>query len=107
VKEKVFGDRGYICRELFKRLYERGIQLRKHIKDRLMDKGDKRLLRKRTEIESMNDMVKNICQVEHSRYRSQVKFLVNLPAALSVYSFLPHKPSIRGFQDERALPLLV
>jgi hypothetical protein len=54
----------------------------------------------------MNDFLQNICQVEHSRYRSVVNFLVNLLAALSAYSFLPHKPSIGGFDDERALPLL-
>jgi hypothetical protein len=43
--------------------------------------------------------------MEHSRYRSLVNFLVNMLAALSAYSFLPHKPSIRGFDDESALPL--
>jgi hypothetical protein len=63
--------------------------------------------RKRAVIESVNDFLKNICQVEHGRHRSPVNFLVNLLAALSAYSFLPHKPSIRGFQDERALPLLI
>ncbi|MDR1148983.1 MAG: IS982 family transposase, partial [Spirochaetaceae bacterium] len=54
-----------------------------------------------------NDFLKNICQVEHSRHRSPVNFLVNLLAALSAYSFLPSKPSIRGSQDEGVLPLLV
>jgi hypothetical protein len=73
----------------------------------LMDMNDKRLLRKRAVIESVNDVLKNICQVEHSRYRSPANVLVNLLAGLSAYSFLPHKPSIRGFQDERALHLLV
>jgi hypothetical protein len=111
LKGKLFGDRGYICRELFESLYERGIQLitrlRKNMKNVLMDMGDKVLLRKRAVIESVNDVLKNICQVEHSRHRSPVNFLVNLLAALSAYSFLPHKPSIRGFRDERALPLLV
>jgi hypothetical protein len=111
LKGKLFGDRGYISRKLFERLYERGIQLitrlRKNMKNVLMDRGDKLLLRKRAVIESVNDFLKNICQVEHSRHRSPVNFLVNLLAALSDYSFLPHKPSIRGFHDERALPLLV
>jgi hypothetical protein len=37
--------------------------------------------------------------VEHSRHRSPVNFLVNLLAALSAYSFLPHKPSIRRPYD--------
>jgi hypothetical protein len=111
LKGKLFGDRGYISRELFERLYEQGIQLitrlRKHMKNVLMDAGGKLLLRKRAVIESVNNFLKNICQVEHNRHRSPVNFLVNLLAALSAYSFLPHKPSIRGFQDERALPFLI
>jgi hypothetical protein len=111
LKGKLFGDRGYISRELFKRLYEQGIQLitrqRKNMKNVLMDVGDKLLLRKRAVIESVNDFLKNICQVEHSRHRSPVNFLVNLLAALSAYSFLPAKPSIRDFQYERALHLMV
>jgi hypothetical protein len=111
LKGKLFGDRGYISRELFERLYEQGIQLitrpKKNMKDVLMGVEDKLLLRKRAGKESVNDFLKNICQAEHSRHRSPVNFLVNMPAALSAYSFLPAKPSIRGFQDERALPLLV
>jgi hypothetical protein len=111
LKGKLFGDRGYIPRELFERLYERGIRLttrlRKNMKNVLMDMGDKLLLRKRAVTEPVNGFLKNICQAEHSRHRSPVNFLVNLLAALSAYSFLPHKPSIRGFHDERALPLLV
>jgi hypothetical protein len=103
LKGKLFGDWGYISRELFERLYERDIQLitrlRKDMKNVLMDMGDKRLLWKRAVIESVNDFLKNICQVEHS----PVNFLVNLLAGLSAYSFLPHKPSIRGSHDEVVL----
>jgi len=108
---KLFGDRGYICQELFERLYRQGIQLitrlRKNMKNKLMDMSDRILLRKRAVIESVNDFLKNVCQVEHSRHRSIINFLVNLLAALSAYSFLPHKPSIHGLCDEKALPVLV
>jgi hypothetical protein len=48
-----------------------------------------------------------IQQVEHSRHRSVVNFMVNLLVALSAYSFLPHKPPIHGSGDVRALPILV
>jgi hypothetical protein len=71
-----------------------------------MEMRDKLLLRKRAVIESVNDFLKNICQIEHSRHRSVVNFLVNLLAALSAYSFLPHKPSIQGSGDVWALPIL-
>jgi len=108
---KLFGDRGYISQELFERLYEQGIQLitrlRKNMKNKLMNMRDKILLRKRAVIESVNDFLKNICQIEHSRHRSIHNFLVNVLAALSAYSFLPHKPSIHGLDQERALPILV
>jgi hypothetical protein len=108
---KLFGDRGYISQELFERLYRQGIQLitkpRKNMKNKLMDMGDKILLRKRAVIESVNDFLKNICQVEHSRHRSVNNFPVNVLAALSAYSFLPHKPSIHGLCSEKALPMLV
>ena len=96
---KLFGDRGYISKELFELLYLQGIQLitrlKKNMKNALMDIEDKLLLRKRAVIESVNDFLKNICQVEHTRHRSLVNFMVNLLAALAAYSFLPRKPSIR------------
>ena len=81
-------------------------RLRKDMRNVLMETGEKILLRKRAVIESVNDFLKNICQVEHNRHRSVVNFLVNVLAALSAYSFLPRKPSIRGLWDERALPML-
>jgi hypothetical protein len=76
------------------------------MKNVLMDMNAKLLLRKRAVIESVHDFLKNICQVEHSRHRSPVNFLVNLRAALSAYSFLPSKLSVRGFHDDKALSLL-
>lgn len=53
------------------------------------------MLRKRAVIESVNDELKNICQIEHTRHRSFANFLTNLIVGLLAYSFLPKKPSIR------------
>jgi hypothetical protein len=107
---KLFGDRGYISKALFERLWGQGIQLitrlRRNIRNALMGMNDKLLLRKRAVIECVNDFLKNICQVEHSRHRSFTNFLVNLVAALSAYSFLPNKPSISGLRDEKALAIV-
>ena len=55
---------------------------------------DRLMLRKRAVIESGNDELKNICQIEHTRHRSFDSFLTNLIAGLLAYSFLPKKPSI-------------
>ena len=84
--------------KLFEKLWERGIQLvtkvKKNMKNKLLDFTDKLLLRKRAVIESVNDFLKNICQIEHSRYRSVSSFLINVISGLIAYSFLPSKPSL-------------
>jgi hypothetical protein len=106
---KLFGDRGYVSQPLFEQLYAQGLELiarrRKNMKNTLVKLMDKILLRKRAIIESVNDQLKNICQIEHSRHRSRFNFLVNLFAGLVAYSYHPKKPSIdlneKGFQ---ALP---
>ena len=69
------------------------------MKNKLMDYYDRLMLRKRTVIESVNDFLKNICNIEHSRHRSITNFLVNLVSALAAYSFLPKKPSICSTSD--------
>ena len=103
---KLFADRGYLSQKLFEKLYRNDIllitKLKKNMKNRLMDMHDKIILRKRAIIESVNDFLKNICQIEHSRHRSVDNFLVNLVSGLVAYSFLPKKPSLH-FCDTLAL----
>ena len=76
-----------------------GIQLitsiRNNMKNSLMEMSDKILLRKRSVIETVNDELKNICQVEHSRHRSVASFMTNLVAGIIAYNFLPKKPSLK------------
>jgi hypothetical protein len=95
---KVFGDKGYISKTLFEELFIDGIhlitKLRKNMKNSLMHVHDKILLKKRALVESVNDELKNICQIEHTRHRSFENFLTNLISALIAYSFLPKKPSL-------------
>ena len=43
----------------------------------------------------MNDELKNIAKVEHSRHRSFGNFVVNLPGGIAAYCYFPKKPSIR------------
>ena len=79
---KLVGDRGYISKNLFERLFIDGIQLitklKSNMKGALMSVSDKLLLRKRAIIETINDELKNIAQVEHSRHRCFDNFIVNL-----------------------------
>jgi hypothetical protein len=52
------------------------------MKNRLVSVFDQILLRKRALIETINDQLKNICQIEHTRHRSTANFCVNIIAAL-------------------------
>jgi Transposase DDE domain len=99
VAGKLFADKGYVSKKLFETLFVDGIQLvtgiRNNMKNQLMSMFDKIMLRKRSIIETINDELKNICQIEHSRHRSFTNFLTNLISGLLAYSFLPKKPSIK------------
>ena len=95
---KLVGDKGYIGKELFQRLFVDGIQLitklKSNMKGAIMSMSDRLLTRKRAIIETVNDELKNIAQVEHSRHRSFCNFVVNLLGALAAYCFFPKKPCI-------------
>ena len=57
---------------------------------------DKILLRKRAVIETVNDELKNICQIEHTRHRSVDNFVTNLIAGIIAYNLMPKKPSMNN-----------
>ena len=85
---KLFCDRGYISQDLFEKLYEQQIQLitrykktsdpadfqsareraSANMKQKLVKLIDKILLRKRALIETVNDQLKNIFQIEGSNF---------------------------------------
>ena len=95
---KIFADRGYIGQDLFEQLFVDGIHLvtriKKNMKNALMHIYDKIMLRKRAVIESVNDILKNQCQIEHTRHRSFDNFITNLISGLIAYAFYPTKPNI-------------
>lgn len=95
---KLFGDRGYLAQPLFEQLFAQGLQLitpiRKNMPNRLLPLLDKLLARKRSIIETINDQLKNISQIVHTRHRSLTNFMVNLLAGLIAYTFQPKKPSL-------------
>lgn len=95
---KLFGDMAYLSQSMFQQLMEQGIQLitkvKSNMRNQLMVMTDKLLLRKRSIIETINDQLKNISQIEHSRHRSPMNFLVNLISGLIAYTHQPKKPSL-------------
>lgn len=101
---KLVGDKGYLSKDLFERLMARGLKLitklRRNMKNRLLEMEDKILLRKRSIIETINDQLKNISNIEHSRHRSVWNFLGNVASGLIAYCWKEKKPSLNlNFKD--------
>jgi len=78
---KLFGDKGYISKEWWSKLYARGLRLftgiRKDMKNYLLEIEDKMLLRKRSLVEAVFNVLKNSMQLEHTRSRSPINYLVH------------------------------
>ncbi|MCA6599047.1 MAG: IS982 family transposase [Pseudanabaena sp. M57BS1SP1A06MG] len=104
---KLFGDKGYISSDIAKSLLKRGLELftsiRANMKQKLMSLTDKILLRKRSLIETVNDQLKNISQIEHTRHRSLGNFLVNMLGGIAAYCHQPKKPSLKLSKHEAKL----
>ena len=87
---KIFGDKAYISKDLFNNLYSRGLRLftgiRKDMKNHLLDLEDKILLRKRSLIESVFNVLKKTMNLEHSRHRSTTNFLVHILACVNAFN---------------------
>ena len=73
------------------------------MKNRLLPILDKLLLRKRSVIETVNDQLKNMCDIEHTRHRSSINAMVNLVAGLIRYTYFEKKPSINFSQKDREI----
>ncbi|PHM72285.1 transposase [Xenorhabdus sp. KJ12.1] len=61
------------------------------------------MLRRRFLIEMIVDQLKNISQIEHSRHRSQLGFLLEISAGLIAYTFQSKKLSLNLRDNEIAI----
>lgn len=106
---KLFGDKGYISAELAKKLLQQGLELfttlRSNMKPKLMKLTDRIFLRKRAIIETVNDQLKNISQIEHTRHRSAGNFMINYSWYCGLYS--PIKKAIYKVSRARSYILLL
>jgi transposase len=103
IKGSIYADKGYISQQLSKDLYNNGIRIvtgiRNSMKNYLMTTKDKILLRKRSVIESVFNILKNNMNLEHTRHRSPANFLVNIISCLVAYQFRTNKPKIKNGSD--------
>jgi hypothetical protein len=96
----LFGDKAYLSAELFRDLLERGLKvvtrIKSNMKNVLMIRDERKLLRQRGRIESVLNLLKNVCQIEHTRHRSAKNFICFLLAGLLAYELLlPNKPKMK------------
>ena len=109
----LYGDKGYISKDLREMLNERGINLcykvRRNMKPLDLSVSDEVLLKKRSIIESVIKELKTQTVLEHSRHRSFVNFRVNIVSALIAYQLLERKPSVKflELQGNTDLPVLL
>lgn len=104
----VYADKGYVSEQLRDILETQQVRFvakpRKNMKKSELTEFDKVMLRHRAVIESVNDQLKNISQIEHTRHRCIENFCVNIVAGLIAYSEQDTKPSI---DIEKVVPHLV
>jgi hypothetical protein len=99
VTGSLYADKGYVSASLKETLAEKGINFitgqRSNMKHQPISAWDKAMLSKRFIIETLFGQLKHIAQIDHSRHRSCISFMVNLMAGLIAYTFKDKKPSIK------------
>ena len=91
------GDKGYYT-TLFEHFWEQGLHLllrpKKNMKALPAFSQDVRFLKQRPLIESVNDILATVCDVEHTRHRNPLHGYASILSALIAYQYLPHKPHL-------------
>ena len=88
-KGTIFGDKGYISKKLFQNLLKNEVKLitriKKNMQNQMMILREKILLKKRSLIESVFNILKNELGLIHSRHRSIINFMVHILTVLITY----------------------
>jgi len=102
---KLYGDKGYLSKAVEANLFDKGVALittvRKNMKAKAISLWDRAILWKRFIIETINDQLKNISYIEHSRHRSMNGFMLSLLAGLVTHCLKENKPSLNLTDVER------
>ncbi|WP_449426653.1 IS982 family transposase [Pontibacter beigongshangensis] len=96
----LYGDAGYIS-SIAQSLRDRGLELitklRKNMQPQELTPEQKHYLRHRGLIESVFNLLKKHCDIDHTRHRSPLNFFINLWGGLIAYSFMDKFPSMPQF----------
>lgn len=89
------GDKGYIT-SIFGEFFDRGLHLltkpRLNMRKLPADVGDIKLLKKRGIIETVNDLLVSVYDMEHSRHRKPINAFGHMLAAIVAYQYQDAKP---------------
>lgn len=98
LKGKCYADKGYLSKDLFTRLYQKGLTLitgiKRNMKNYLMPILDKIFHRKRFIIETIFGYIKEQFNIRPNKHRSTTNFFASLFAAFIAYQIKPTKPHI-------------
>jgi len=93
-----WADRGYASWKAFKELLDRGLKLifrfKKNMKNQLINWREKAISKKRSLVESVIDILKHNCNIDHSRHRKPDNAFTHIFAAVAAYSFRERKPTM-------------
>lgn len=100
LKGFLYADAGYIT-SIAEKLKENGLvlitKLRENMKPIQITPQQKHYLKHRGLIESVFNLMKNHCDIEHSRHRSVNNFFINLWSGLIAYSFMDETPNMPNY----------
>ena len=83
------GSQGKACHGIVLRIQTAfGHEIKKNMKNSLMNPYDKFMLRKRFVIDTVYDKLKTICQIEHTRHCSIENLATNMFAWFIAYNLL-------------------
>lgn len=97
IKGECYADKGYLTK-LFQKFFNKGLhivsKIRNNMKNQLMPLQQKWWLMKRGVIESVNDLLMTVFDIDHTRHRSPINAITHAIAGLIAYSFYDVKPSV-------------
>jgi hypothetical protein len=83
---------------LFEHFYRQGLQivtkLKSNMKTQFIPLAQRLPLKKRAVIESVNDILTSVLDVEHTRHRNRFNALAHIFSALIAYCFYDDKPTV-------------
>lgn len=98
LKGKCYADKGYLSKDLFTKLYKKGLTLitgiKRNMKNYLLPILDKIFLKKRFIIETIFGYIKEHFNLRPNKHRSPINFFASLLASLIAFQIKPTKPKI-------------